>query len=129
MPALPARYMGEKNLSPMVSGGRFDTTGHASLPEYPDMPGEADYSARLNRALARNPVGDHTAVMRSMANDAPSLSDYAAHLSKPECREVKAERKRIAKQNAQKRRRLDAAKRGENVNFRRDKCAGDPALN
>lgn len=121
--------MGEKNLSPVISGGRFDTAGYAALPAYPDMPGEAEYSARLNKALERNPVADRYAVMRSMLNEAPSASDYAAHMDKPECREIKAERKRISKQNRQKQRRLAAAKRGEQVNFRRDKCAGDPVLN
>ena len=126
--SLPAPYMGEKNLSPIVRGGRFDTAGHAPMPSYPDMPGEADYQAKLGRALSRNPAHDRDAVLRSMINEAPALEDYAAHMSKPECVEIKRERKRIGSQNAQKHQRLAAAKRGEQVNFRRDKCAGDPAM-
>lgn len=124
----PAPYMGEKNLSPLVRGGRFDTAGQAPMPSYPDMPGEADYQAKLSRALSCNPVEDRASVMRSMINEAPALEDYAAHMSKPECVEIKRERKRIGGQNSEKQKRLAAARRGENVNFRRDKCAGDPAL-
>jgi hypothetical protein len=131
--SMPARYLGEKNLSPRISGGRFDTTGHAAPPVYPDMPGESEYQARVDKAVrALGPNASDAAIrseVRALAGDAPSLSDYAAHLSRPECREIKRERQRVAKQNAQKRKRLAAAKRGENVNFRRDRCAGDPKLN
>jgi hypothetical protein len=125
----PARYMGEKVHNPMISGGRFDTTGHRPLPAYPDMAGEAEYNTRLQARLAEAPASERRAVMREMGNSAPSLYDYHEHMSKPEVREIAKERKRIASENKQKQKRLAALKRGESVNFKRDRVAGDPKLN
>ena len=128
--SMPAPYMGERNLSPVVHGGKFDTAGKAPMPGYPDMPGEAEYQREAQARLATLPAGasweDRKAAMRSV--DAPSTHDLVEHMSKPECREIAKERKRIDGQNKQKQKRLSAARRGQQVNFRRDRCAGDPKL-
>ncbi len=129
---MPARYMGETNLSPPVYGGRFDTMGHAPMPEIPDLPGEAEYRARVKAktdALGPRASWDEVhSTMRSMVNEAPSLRDYGEHMSKPETKEIVKERKRIGAQNARKQMRAAAMRRGENVNFRRDRLAGDPKI-
>ena len=54
------------------------------------------------------------------------FSDFKDYVNTKEYQENKTERKRIKKENAAKKRRLAALRRGENVNFRRDRLPGDP---
>ena len=96
--SLPAKYLGEKDCSPMVSGGRYDTTGRRKPPTLPTLP------------------------------DGASAMDYKYLFSTPDYREVQKERKSVIASNKQKQARFAARRRGENVNFRRDKVAGDPKL-
>ena len=92
----PAEYMGEKDQSPIVKGGNMDTAGEERLPELPTLP-------------------------------TMSHSDQYRDLFKtPEYKEAKRKRTVVSSNNKQKKRRLAAKMRGENVNFKRDRCKGDP---
>lgn len=128
----PAKYLGEKNLSPHVYGGRFDTMGHRAGPDLPDLPGAATHGAFVAKKLAAlgpdASTADRKAVLAETMESAPSSADYAALFSTPEYRERMAERKRIGVENKAKRARAAAFARGETVNFRRDKVAGDPNM-
>ena len=130
--SLPAPYMGEKNLSPIVKGGSFDTVGHRKLPDLPDLPGAKEHSAKTQAALRALPPnatqGDRQATILKAGKDAPRASDYMALFNKPEYKEAESARKQVAKQNADKKKRHRALTRGENVNFRRDKALGDPKM-
>ncbi len=125
----PAPYMGERLLNPIVRGGSYDTAGDAPMPSYPDAPGEAEHVAKIQSKLSAlgqdAPQAERYEAMASVASDAP---DIISHMGKPECIEIKKERKRIGEQNIAKKQRLRALKRGENVNMRRDRLAGDPKL-
>ena len=129
----PAPYMGEKTLNPIVRGGRFDTAGNQELPELPQCPGEAEAQAKASRAIASLPPTATREEIRAAAFEAsdscrPKLDDYAAHFESPAYKDADKRRAEVAKRNAKKRKRLRALKRGENVNMRRDRCAGDPNL-
>lgn len=126
--SLPAPYMGERVINPMVRGGSFDTMGYRQQPALPDLPGEREHSERLSKALASAPVSERRSVASEMSKTAPTMADYSALFSSPGYKEVVAERKRIRAENAEKRKRLAAIKRGENINMRRDRCAGDPMV-
>lgn len=106
--SLVAAYMGEKMLNPIVHGGKFDTAGRRELPSMPafdNLPPDASISARKERVDA-----------------------YRERFQSNEWREMKRERAAIRAENAQKRQRLAAIARGDNINMRRDKCAGDPKV-
>lgn len=97
--SLTAPYMGEKMLNPMVSGGKFDTMGMASLPKIPDaLPSSATWS------------------------------DYKDRWQSKEWKEFKKETASVKKQNRQKQKRAAAIKRGENINMRTCKLPGDPKI-
>lgn len=144
--SMPAQYMGEKTLNPNMRGGNYDTMGHAPMPDIPDLPGAKEHDQRLAAELATVPDGPSAvkdangkesltelgetrkAIITKHRNNAPSEADYHAHLHKPEVSEIFKERDVIKKQNREKRQRSAAIKRGENINMRRDKCAGDPKI-
>src|SRR3990167_3168075 len=128
LPPLLATYMGERVCNPMVSGGSFDTTGNVQPPPLPDLPGANEHAAKATQTLARAGRGNLAEARRETAQDAPSAADYATLFKSPEYREVKAAREKVKRENVQKKQRLSALRRGEQVNFRRDKCIGDPKM-
>jgi hypothetical protein len=91
--------MGEKIMNPQVSGGSYDTMGKKKGPRLPELPDNA--------------TGEE-------------IRDFVR--SKP-YQEIKKERRAIGKENAMKRARARALRRGENVNMRRDRLPGDPNFN
>lgn len=98
--SLVAEYHGERTLNPMVHGGSFDTMGKAPIPDLPDIPG----SAR----------GD--------------TEDYRQLFATPEWKEARAAQRNVIRLNNEKKKRARALARGQQVNFRRDKCVGDPKV-
>lgn len=96
------------------------------------MPGEAAHGAETSRRLAALGADASGAarmeVFRDQARTAPSIDDYKAHNSKPEIREIKAKRERVKASNRSKQARAAALARGEKINFRNDKCVGDPRI-
>ena len=100
MLSCPAPYMGESVYNPHVRGGDFDTLGNAPVPELPDLPKGVDSNS----------------------------DNYKQLWSTPEWKEARAEIKEVNRCNAHKRKRAAALHRGENINMRRDKCAGDPKI-
>jgi hypothetical protein len=96
VPSLFARYMGEVPHNPMVSGGNYDTTGHKKGPKLPDLPDNA--------------TGE----------------EIRGFIKSKEYQEIKKERRAIGKENALKKKRAAAIRRGENVSMRRDRLPGDP---
>lgn len=97
----PAEYHGERDLSPAVMGGRFDTLGRKQVSRPADLP---------------------------LLPDKASYEQARAHVTSPMYREWKSEVKATRKENAAKQARASARARGENVNFRRDRLPGDPKL-
>ena len=95
-----AEYHGEKALNPHVYGGKYDTMGRAEVPLLPELPPGAP--------------GD--------------VDDYRQLFASPEWKEARREQKHVIGLNEQKRARARAAQRGQAINFRRDKCAGDPKV-
>ena len=130
--SLVSRYTGDQARSPRQAGGRFDTLGYQSLPPLPDLPGADDHARRLQADLSRLPDNashdDRKDVMDAHYNSAPHEADYASLFSRAEYKEAQRERAKIAKQNKQKRKRAAIADTGANINFRADKCAGDPII-
>lgn len=131
----PSQYLGERQFNPMIHGGRWDTMGARELPTLPDLPGESAHIERASRAAAALPADltrhERAHELRKIvgsASDAPTTSDYAAHFATSEYREAKAARDRVRAENAEKRKRATALARGENINFRRDRCKGDAAV-
>lgn len=97
--SLPAPYMGERVYNPQVAGGKFDTLGHKIGPSLPPpLPPEA------------------------------KAGDWVDRWQSKEFKERKAAIVANNKENAAKRKRAAALKRGENVNMRTDKLAGDPKI-
>lgn len=93
---LPAKYMADRPLNPVVYGGRFDTAGHQAEPRLPEVPDGATYS------------------------------DFKDLVHSKEYQGIKKEKARIRANNAAKKRRLKALKSGASVNMRVDRCPGDP---
>ena len=126
----PAEYLGEKDLSPVVHGGSFDTMGRRTLPPIQDLPGAKEATAKMRAELSSLPDNAPTDarkdIMRKHSDSVPSSADYSAHFSKPEVKETFSERKRVMKENAVKRKRAIAKKKDPNINFRNTKVAGDP---
>ena len=91
----------DKDLSPQVAGGKFDTMGQRQVPRPKDV---------------------------GFLPDHASYEEARTHVSRPEFKEWKAERNAVRKENKVKRTRLAAKRRGENVNFRKDKLPGDPSM-
>jgi hypothetical protein len=129
MLSLPAPYMGERTFNPLISGGDYDTTGHAPMPDYTTANWETEHNKRIQRTFAALPANvteyERRSALNEVAKEAPSVYDYGKHLSSPENREIAKVRKAIGKQNNAKKKRFEALKRGEQVNFRRDKVAGE----
>jgi hypothetical protein len=101
--SMPAPYMGEKVLNPMVSGGQFDTVGNAPVAKLPDIP-------------------------KGLTDDKDISYAHRELFNSPEWKEAKAQRREDNRKNSEKRKRAAAIKAGANVNMRTDKCAGDPKL-
>lgn len=97
----PAEYHGEKQLNPIVRGGEHDTMGFKQV--------------RKPKELGELP--DHS-----------TYEQAREYVRRPEYREWRREKKAVQAENKEKRKRADALARGEPVNFRRDKCAGDPKI-
>jgi hypothetical protein len=113
----PAPYMGEKVLNPMVSGGGFDTTGHKALPALPEFKDSGEVFRDDPRSEAS--PGNRGKVAREALTEHFQSSDF---------KEAKRARAAVKAENKQKQKRAAAIRRGENVNMRRDRCAGDPAI-
>lgn len=128
----PARYMGEKQLSPAMYGGTYDTMGARELEPLPELPGAKEHSAKMRdrlRLLPNNATkAERMAAQVEACSDAPTSADYAEHFKSREWRDVWARNQKTTRENTQKQKRAAALARGENVNFRRDKCAGDPKM-
>jgi len=127
---MPAPYMGEKVLNPMMYGGNYDTMGAVEPMPLPDLPGQAEHSAKIRRAMRALPdnatSADRKAAFADACRDAPSSADYATLFETSEYKAVEKANKRIDETNKAKRKRAKAIACGENVNMRRDKCPGDP---
>jgi hypothetical protein len=124
---LPAKYMGEAACNAVVRGGKYDTAGMRKLEKLPPLPGEAEHQRRCSEAAAKcETASEARQAVLAMAKEGPTAADYAAHFAKPEYREAERRRRRTQRENKQKQKRLAALRRGEPVNMRRDKCAGDP---
>lgn len=132
IPSVPAPYTGEHVRNPHVYGGQCDTMGCRQLPPLPDLPGAKEHERVTMQKLAALPKSapqeERYSVLREAGKSAPSSSDYSTMFAKPEYREVERERVKVIKENAQKKKRAKALKSGGTVNFRRDKCAGDPVI-
>lgn len=131
--SLPAPYMGERVLNPVMHGGRFDTAGMRDLPDLPDLPGETERQAKVAAKIDAMGVDKMPARERSRAivgasSDAPSSNDYRSLFESREYKRAKRDRELINSENAEKRKRHAAIKRGENINMRRDRCKGDPKI-
>jgi hypothetical protein len=124
--------MGEKILNPNVYGGTYDTMGAKEFRPLPELPGSEEHSKLMKQRIREIPEGlsakDHKKAMCESMAGCPSSADYATHFERPEYKETEAANKRIAEHNTEKRERAAAIKRGENINMRRDKCAGDPNM-
>jgi hypothetical protein len=129
MPSLFSQYMGEKVFTPMVSGGKFDTTGHAKVARIPTFKEADEYDAKVNDNIAKLPrnagMGEVREAVRSAGNG-PSMADWRSHLVKPEVKDAKKQRAEDLKRNAAKRKRAAAINRGENINIRQARLPGDP---
>lgn len=126
----PARYMGECYCAPQVNGGEFDTMGMKELLPTPDLPGQDKYQelvAKRMEGVRENASPDEVRqAFRDATKDAPSSSDYAALFQTSEYKEARRVNEKIKEENKQKRKRAAALKKGENINFKKDKCLGDP---
>jgi len=125
--------MGDRQLNPLVSGGDYDTVGEEAWRDYPELEGSSEHSDRLSAAWgaaldAGMSADDARKEARRAAGPGPSAADYATHFSKPEWQEVSQANDRIDECNDQKKSRLAAWKHGQTVNFRNDKCDGDPNM-
>lgn len=95
----PAKYTGDMDVwGEVVGGKRFDTMGYRDMPSLPTLPSGA------------------------------SEMDYKYLCSSPEYKEIRAERRRIQKQNRRKRERAAARAKGERVNLRSHPLEGDPKV-
>lgn len=129
---LPAPYMGEKVCNPEMYGGECDTMGFKPMPDLPDLPGAEEHAEKVRQRMRKIPdnAPKHVkeAALNEAARDAPSSADYARLFETKEYKDAEKQRERIAKENKAKRKRAKAILSGENVNMKRDKCAGDPAI-
>lgn len=144
--SLPSPYMGEIVLNPNINGGNFDTMGKKrapALPEYAPIvehgekiqsflnsPGEVTYrddnGKKVKTHISKAPLRVlHEEVKRNVPN-APKMEDAGEHLESPEYKEIRGARKRAIARNKKKAKRAAALARGENINFRKDRCEGDP---
>lgn len=130
--SMPAKYMGERISCPMVYGGQCDTMGYKELHDLPDLPGQAEHSAKLSRVMSQLPDNASSAERKALfsehCKDAPTSADYSTLFASPEYKAVEAANAKIVKENNEKRARAKAWKAGNPMNFRRDKCAGDPEI-
>jgi hypothetical protein len=129
---LPAPYMGEKVCNPLARGGVCDTMGERELLPLPDLPGAEEHSEKMRQRLKGLPDNasekEKDAAFEAATRDAPSCADYATMFESKEYKEVERKNNQIKKENAAKKKRADALKRGETVNMKRDKCIGDPKI-
>lgn len=86
--------------SPMVNGGRFDTTGMRQLPGLPDLPPSAERSA----------------------------DNYRALFATPEHKDALQERRARKAENAARKRRADLIRQGKSINMRSARLPGDPKI-
>lgn len=125
-----AKYLGDRDDSPVVHGGRFDTAGYRKGPKIPKMPGEVENEKACSDAVAALPENatydERKKAVMDAAKHGPGLADYVEHWKRPDVKHAFDEKIRIRKENKEKQRRLEAKRRGENVSFRHTKCQGDP---
>ena len=123
-----AKYLKDREHNPRVFGGRFDTAGKQELPKLPKLPGIDQHMTKARESSAM--FGESPEARRQWRAqcDGPSLADFRAHSQTSEYQEIKRERKEIKKRNSAKQKRDRAIGRGESVNMRWDKLAGDPKL-
>jgi hypothetical protein len=130
--SIPAKYLGECWCAPQIRGGAYDTMGEKEHIPTPDLPGQAEYQEKLAERLRG--VREHASSQEfksawaEATRDAPSSSDYATLFSTPEYKEAVRVNNQITEENEGKKKRAAAIRRGENVNFKKDKCFGDPKL-
>lgn len=98
--SMPAEYHGERVLNPIVRGGKFDTVGARTVPRH---------------GLGSLP--DHC-----------TYAEAREFTQRPEYQEWRKEKKAVQAENATKRKRMAALAAGAPVNFRRDRCPGDPKI-
>jgi hypothetical protein len=98
----------DKELSPVVYGGAFDTAGCKQFKTMAEIPPPPDGASKSDRR-------EH-------------IDAYKERFQSSEWKEMKKENASIAKENALKQKRLAALKRGEPVNMRKDKLPGDPKV-
>lgn len=129
--SMPAPYMGEKVVNPIMHGGKNDTAGKKALPPLPELKGEAEYQAKLGAEIAKASSGGREAVnevLERMSGEAPSSADYGTLFDSKEYKKAEKRRARAKAENDEKKKRLKAIRRGEQVNMKRDKCRGDPKI-
>jgi hypothetical protein len=98
------------------------------------LPGSIEHGKRMAQAVSAaydagcgNDAGAVCDAMRS-AGEGPSAADYETHILSSEYQEIAKENTEIDRRNNGKKTRLCALRKGENVNFRRDRCDGDPNI-
>lgn len=90
----------ETAFNPMVNGGKYDTTGHAPLPQLPQMPPGTERNS----------------------------DNLKQHYASKEWREACKARDHKQQENKAKQKRADLIRAGKNINMRRDKLPGDPKI-
>jgi hypothetical protein len=128
--SLTAPYCGERQHSPQMFGGSFDTMGNRSEPVLPDLPGQEKYESDVQKALSTLPLNSTSEDRRAALSKVnhPTQADYAKLFQSPDFKAANALRKEVREQNKAKRKRAAALRRGENVNFRQHRVAGDPKI-
>lgn len=96
---LPAKYLADRPLSPVVHGGRFDTAGNRVTPKLPP------------------PLPEHA-----------TWGDYKDRWNSKEYLETKRERAAIRAENRRKQERLKAIKKDPTIDVRHYPCPGDPKV-
>jgi hypothetical protein len=96
--SLPAPYMGERPLNPMVTGGQFDTMGYEREPN------------------------------SSVLRDGMTVGEFNEARHSKEYKETRREVDAVRERNKAKRERAAAIKRGENINMRTCRLPGDPKI-
>lgn len=134
--SVPAEVHCDKVHNPKVMGGEFDTLGHRPLPKLPELGGHD--SNAVDRSLSQKLacVSDNAPpevaheIVRAHNKDkgGPELCDYKKHFESSDWKFAKLKQDEVKEQNRQKKARRRALERGEPVNMRRDKCAGDPSF-
>jgi len=130
--SLVAPYTGDHVRNPHVYGGNMDTMGMRPVQALPDLAGAEGHGEETARKLAALPDSapneERYSILRDRGKSAPSGADYASLFETSEYKACEKKRAHEQRLNGRKRKRAKALKSGAHVNFRRDRCEGDPAI-